>query len=277
VGVGAQAQPGPAREQRQRGVTVTGHPSEPPHELLAAKGVATVLLFKERINGDAVEVDKTRVRILDGGEWSLVFEPLVEPGKKDPLLLSVPFMDVQARAVFQLVSSPSEVDTRLEVTRREPTSGACQEQVAEAQARCAKSGPTRFVREGWLTPQGVRTRDIKGCAPASAAAHGLFCEKGTAYQSGTWVLVDVTIVTTPGQPPWVPREVTLKGVPSQVALPLRSVERETVRLPSGAVRVLVEAEPPKDEEELFILELRDAAGRGLTISEVKSSAKESNP
>ncbi len=43
VGAEARAQPGPAREQRQRSVTVTGNPTDPPHELHAAKGVATVL------------------------------------------------------------------------------------------------------------------------------------------------------------------------------------------------------------------------------------------
>lgn len=273
VGAEARAQPSPLREQRQRSVTVTGHPSEGPQELLVASGVATVLLFKQRVNGAAVEVDRARVRVVESGDWVLVFEPLVEPGQKDRLLLSVPFADGQARAVFLLASSPSAVDTRLEVTLREPAPEACQAQVAEAQARCARSGPTRFALEGGLTG-GVRARGIHKCEAPDAPARGLACQQGAAYRAKTWVLVDVTFGTTPGQPPWAPREVTLKGQRSGVALPPRSVEWVTAGLPPGAVRMLLEAEPPKDETELFTLEVRGAAGRGLTIPDVELSDKE---
>src|SRR5688572_29188797 len=105
----ARAQPSPVLVQQKRSITVTGNPADPPHEIHAAKGVATVLLFKSQINEGTVEVDKTRVKIIDAGEWSIIFEPVIELGSDERLVLSVPFADGQ-RAVFVLVSSPSEVD-----------------------------------------------------------------------------------------------------------------------------------------------------------------------
>jgi uncharacterized protein (TIGR02268 family) len=234
--------------------------------------VATVLVFKSRINGAAVEVDRTRVRILDAGEWSLMFEPLVEPGPEEHLLLSVPFADgnAAARAVFVLASSPSEVDTRLDVVWLKPTVEACLAELAEAQARCSKSNPIRFVRDGWLKKQGVMARKLVDCGRGRAALRGLRCGEGTAYRAETWVLVEVTLINDePGRPPWAPREVTLKRVATGAPLKVRAVELEAARIPPGAKgRVFVEAEPPMGEEAVFTLEVRDAAGRGLTIDRV---------
>ena len=87
--------------------------------------------------------------------------------------------------------------------------------------------------------------------------------------------MDITLFNEPGQPPWVPREVTLKGVSTGVLLKVRAVEVETGQLPPGAMgRVLVEAEPPTSEA-VFLLEVKDAAGRGFTIPKVNLSSKES--
>jgi uncharacterized protein (TIGR02268 family) len=278
VGAEARAQPSPLREPRQRSVTVTGAPADPPQEIHAAKGVATVLLFKSKINGAAVEVDRTRVKLLDAGEWSLTFEPLVEPGLEKPLLLSVPFADgkAAARAVFVLVSSHSEVDTRLDVVRLEPTVEACQEELAEAQARCSKSSPIRFARDGWLKDSGVIAHQFTDCRVNAEDARGLGCRGGTTYWARTWVLVKLLLVNDePSLPPWVPREAALKSAKTGAPLKVRAVELEAARLPPGAQRWLfVEAEPPKAKETEFILKVRDAAGRGLTIEGVNLSAKE---
>jgi len=275
VGAGAQAQPGSARVQRQRAVTVTGAPSEPPTVVHVAQGVATVLVFASQVNGAAVEVDRERVKILDDGNWSLVFEPLVEP--EEGLLLSVPFTEGKAgaRAVFLLVSSPSEVDTRLDVAWLKPTVEECQAQLAEAQARCSKSSPIRFLRDGWLDRGGVSARNFLDCGQTSSAS-GLRCVDGAAYRADTWVLVAVTLFNPPGQPPWVPREVTLKSVKTGALLKPRAVELEAARLPPGAEgRVFLEAELPPSQDAVFTLELTDAAGRRLTLGTVDLSKKES--
>jgi hypothetical protein len=268
MGTAARAQPIPVPEQRQRSVTVTVTAAEPPHEIRVAKGVVTLLLFKDRINQEAVEVDTQRVRILASGDGSLVFEPLVEPGAGGALVLSVPFADgdVPARAAFMLVSSPTEVDTRVEVVRREPT--------AEPPARCANLSPARFARDGWLTKEGVRARKAKQCARAKGAPE---CGLATVYRAQAWVLLDVSLTGQSGQPPWTPREVTLKGMQSGAPVELRSVELVPAKLQPGAKgRLFVEAVPPTSEEE-FILEVRDGEGRGFTIERLDLSMTESKP
>jgi uncharacterized protein (TIGR02268 family) len=276
AGAEARAQPSPPREPRQRSVTVTGSPAEPPQTIHAAKGVATALIFKSQINGAAVEVDPARVKLLDAGERFVLFEPLVEPSPQAPPLVSVPFADGNpaARAVFVLVSSPSSVDTRLDVELLAPTLEACQTELAQAQARCSKSTPLRFVRDGWLGPEGVITRKLDHCRTGSATTLGLRCAAGTAYLADTWMIVAATFANAPGHPPWVPREVTLKsrtGAPWKA----RAVEWEPARIAPGTTgQVFVEAERPKDQEE-FVLELRDAMGRGITIPQVKLSKEES--
>jgi uncharacterized protein (TIGR02268 family) len=274
LGTAARAQPSPAREQRQRSVTVTGSPTDPPHEIHAAKGVATVLLFKSQINGGTVEVDRTRVKIIDAGEWSIIFEPVIEIGRDERLALSVPFADGQ-RAVFVLVSHASDVDTRIDVIRREQTVESCHAELAATQARCSKISPARFAHAGLLTPKGVSARRIDKCTGATRTAHGLVCTDGTAYRAETWAVVDVEIRNESNQPPWVPSEVTIKGMKSGVLLTVRAVEMEPAQIPLGEVgRVFVEVDPPSTGE-LFALELRDAAGRGITIPDVNLSTQES--
>lgn len=276
LGTAARAQPSLVREQRQRSITVTGHLAEPPHEIRAAKGLSTVLVFKSRINGDAVEVDRARVKVLDAGEWSIIFEPVIDLGRDERLVLSVPFADGQ-RAVFALVSHVSEVDTRIDVVRREQTVEACQAELAEAHARCSKLGPVHFTRAGWLTPEGVSTHKIRGCNGESRTDGRPVCENGSAYRAERWALVDMKIRNAPDQPPWVPSEVTLKGMKSSVPLTVRAVELDAAQIAPGEVgRLFVEIELPSSGE-LFVLELRDAAGRGITIPEVDLSPQERKP
>ena len=277
LGTAARAQPSPARERRQRSITVTGNPADPHHEIRAAKGVATVLLFKSRINGGAVEVDRTRVKIIDAGEWSIIFEPVIELGRDERQVLTVPFADGQ-RAVFVLVSSPSEVDTRIDVVRREQTIESCQAELAETQAKCSKLSPAHLARVGWLTRKGVIARPIDKCIGATRTAKGLGCDTGTAYRAETWALVAVEIRNESNQPPWVPREAVLKGQKSGVLLTVRSVEMDAEQIAPGEKgHVFVEMEPPTNAGEPFVLELRDAAGLGITIPWVDLSMQEKKP
>lgn len=273
LGTAARAQLNPAREQRQRSVTVTGNPADPPYEIHAAKGVATVLLFKSQINGGTVEVDRTRVKIIDAGEWSIIFEPVIELGRDERLVLSVPFADGQ-RAVFVLVSHASEVDTRIDVARREQTVESCQADLAEAQARCSMLSPARIARAGLLTPKGVIAREIMRCSGATRTAGGLVCESGTAYRAEAWALVDVMISNESNEHPWVPSEVTIKGMKSGVSVK-GTVEIDAAQIASGEARhVFVEVDPSATREP-FTLELRDSAGRGIAIPLVDLSAQES--
>ena len=276
LGTATRAQPGPAREQRQRSLTVTGDPAEPPHELRVAGGVFTVLSFKSQLRRDAIEVEGRGTRIqVDAGDTFVILEPLIDLGATERLMLSVPFDDGQ-RAVFVLVPHSSEVDTRIDVVRREQTVESCQAQLAEAQARCAKLSPARFVSAGWLTPEGVVAQPLRRCGIERPIA-GLECQSGTAYRAKKWALVDVEIRNTSNEHPWLPREVSLKGMRSGVRLTVRAVEMEPARLaPGERGRVFVELDPPHAAEP-FVLELGDGV-RNLKIPQVSFGAqKEDRP
>jgi Protein of unknown function (DUF2381) len=69
VGTGARAQ-ATAREPRQRTVTLTGNPAEPPHEVHVSDETPTVFLFGSEIRKKSVRVDTTRIRVVDAGEQS---------------------------------------------------------------------------------------------------------------------------------------------------------------------------------------------------------------
>jgi uncharacterized protein (TIGR02268 family) len=276
LGTATRAQPGPAREQRQRSLTVTGDPADPPREIRVARGVFTVLSFKSQLRRDAIEAEGRGTRIqVDAGDTFVILEPLIDLGATERLMLSVPFDDGQ-RAVFVLVPHGSEVDTRIDVVRREQTVQSCQAELAEAQARCAKISPTRFVSAGWLTLDGVVAQALLKCGVGHPAA-GVECQSGTSYRAQNWALVAVQIHNTSNEHPWRPREVSLKGMRSGVRLTVRAVEMEPARLAPGARgRVFVELDPPHAAEP-FVLELGDG-GHTLKIPEVNFSArKEDKP
>jgi uncharacterized protein (TIGR02268 family) len=266
LGTAARAQPSPAREQRQRSVTVTGNPADAPPEIRVTKGVSTVLRFKSQISRDSIAVDGRGTRItVDAGDSSIFLEPLIEFGPAERLVLSVPFADGQ-QAVFVLVSAPSDVDTRIDVIRREQTVESCQSELTEVQARCSKMSPVHFARAGWLTPKGVISRRIIKCN-GRTWMDGLVCGAGIAYRAETWVLVEVMIRNKSNEHPWVPHGVTIKGMKSGVPVTVRAVEMEPAQIAPGDMgHVFVEIEPPHAGEP-FVLELRDTA-RSLKVPEV---------
>jgi uncharacterized protein (TIGR02268 family) len=257
LGTAARAQPSPAREQRQRSVTLTGNPADPPHEIRAAKGVATVLIFKSQINGNAVEVDRTRVKILDAGEWSIIFELVLDLGLDERLVLGVPFADGQ-RAVFVLVSSPSEVDTRIDVVRREQTVEACHAEV------CAgMRGPEDFLLLGYMDGRGVPTAQIRA---ARDSTHGIESERGVAYRGNGWLMFQIRIRNTRGPRAWVPTEATLTGKTGEQLRGRVVLEEQGEPAPGAPVRVLVVTEePPPSAGLAFTLEVSAGDGRILVI------------
>jgi uncharacterized protein (TIGR02268 family) len=217
------------------------------------------------------------VKILDVGEWSLISEPVIELGHDERLVLRVQFIEggASAQALFLLVFSPSEVDTRIDVVRREQTVEACQAELAETQARCAQISPARFARAGLLTKSGVVARTVPGCYTADLRVSRLSCSGATAYRADGWGLVDVEIHNESDQP-WAPREAILKSDTAlEVLLTVRAVEMDAAQLGPGEVRhVLVEVDPPA-EGEMFTLELRDTpGGRSFKLPTVDLSETE---
>jgi uncharacterized protein (TIGR02268 family) len=262
----------PAREQHQRTVTVTSNPADPPPEVRVATGTRTLLLFPAPLRGKVVEVDRTRIRVVDVGERSLVIEALIEPRADERLKLSVPLE--QGRAEFALVTHPTAVDTEIEFLRREQTPAGCEAALRELRARCDAMTPTEFVRAGYLDSTGIVTTRFHGL---KGNPSGFESENGVSYRGPTWILVEAKIINRTGQP-WTLKGATLTSKTGRPAA-VRGVAAEFRELAHGRDgRIFVEAEVPPPSEGLdFTLELRGADGRRVSIPTVRLPPPGSKP
>lgn len=275
-GTVARAQMVPAREQRQRTVTVTGNPDAPPHEVRVAPETPTMFLFGSEIRKRTVQVDATRIRVLDAGERSIIVQAMNSFGGGEREHLEVQFADGKApeRAVFVLVHHPSEVDTLLNVTRQEQHARApdCQVALMELRARCSARGPLEFARSGYLDARGIKTGVVHKHRDESG---GFESELGVSHLGKGWLLVDVVIRNLSGQP-WVPQEATLTSMTGkQVTVRAMTVEPGEIGPGEGA-RILVEADaPPDNVGRDSVLRLRGMDGRIFTFPTLElSSGKE---
>jgi uncharacterized protein (TIGR02268 family) len=263
----AQAQPAPTREPRRRSVTLTGAPLE----ARIATGIRTFLVFSVPIRGKAVEVDPKLIKVVDSGEVSLIIEPLSEPRPGERWTLRVPLADGKAPDVaeFSLVAHPSEVDTEIDVARREESPTACPKC-----APCAALNPAEAIASGLIDKDGVQTWELRGFTDA---ASGFEWKTGVTYRAVDWVLVDVEVIPATRQPALRPTGATLTSKTGEARV--RAVKVAPGKNPN-AVRVLVTTDVPPSSAGLeFTLHLNGADGApSFSIPKVKlPPAKEHNP
>lgn len=269
LGTVARAQSSSPQERRARSVTVTGNPTDPPHEIRVVQGVATLLRFQSPLNREAIEVDGRGTRItVDAGDRSLFIEPLLELGSTERLALRVSFADgkAPAHAVFVLVPAFSEVDTRIDVVRLELLEATCQAELLALRAQCHARGPLEFARAGYLDKNGVKTTVMRAYRDE---AGGFESERGISYFGTGWLLVDISISNKTGQP-WGPQGATLTSKAGrQVTVRAMTAIPEEIS-PGKDGRILVEAEaPPEGAEGEYVLELGGKDGRGFSIPAVR--------
>jgi uncharacterized protein (TIGR02268 family) len=197
AGAVARAQTAPTREPRRRSVTLTGVPLE----VRIATGSRTFLVFGVPIRGQAVEVDRARIKVVDAGKVSLVIEPLSEPGPGERWTLSVPLADGQVPEVaeFTLVAHPSEVDAEIDVARAGKQDTACQPECAP----CAGVSAVDVIASGLINKRGVQTAEFSGFEDS---ATGFESQSGVSYRAAKWVLVEVEITPPPRHAAWTPPE-----------------------------------------------------------------------
>ena len=268
LGAVARAQPAPERAHRQLALTLTGNPAAPVPEVRGAQGIGITFHFDGPIVEQSVQVDASRIRVVDVGPKSLLVELVAEPRADEPSEVAVTFADEeQQRAVFRIVPHPSEVDAWVKVTRRTEQLGeACQARLDELRARCSAQSPTAFVRSGLLPPEGILARTFQSY---SDSAGGRVSDGGVSFRGKGWVLLDVVLSNPTGQP-WTPRVATFKsqnGTPVTV----RRLTSEVEAIPPGETgSVWVETdEPPESAGGLFTLEVSGADGRTLRVGNVK--------
>jgi uncharacterized protein (TIGR02268 family) len=260
-GAASRAEAASSRTQRDRAVTVTGAPGELAPEVRVAKASPTLLLFPATILKSTVTVDESRIRVVDKGERSIIVQAVEDLRAGERHELAVSFADGQApaRAAFVLVTDPGEVDSRIDVERREPPSVTC-----PAEAQQEKPRPEDFVLLGYVDERGIPTAKFPQFADD---AQGLASDPGGSYLGNGWVLFDVKIRNHSNRPPWTPREATLTGR-GGVTLRARLVtEGDGIASPGGGVRVLavVDVLPEDDARRVFTLEVRGDGERSLAI------------
>ena len=266
-GTVARAQPSPAREQRQRTVTVTSNPADPPHEVRVSPETPTVLMFGSEIRKKSVRVDAARIRLVDVGELSIIVQAVSALRDGERQELEVQFADgtAPARAVFALVAHPSEVDTFVNVARQEPAAPT-----GPAEVRAGVSGPEDFLLSGYMDGRGVPTAAI---GQDKDSAHGFDSLGGVVYRGKDWLMFQVKIDNLRGPQAWVPTEATLTSKAGEKLRGRVVLEQQGEQAPGEAVRVLVVTEEPSPSAGLvFTLELSGADGRSLAIPNVKIPA-----
>ncbi|KFE63411.1 hypothetical protein DB31_2529 [Hyalangium minutum] len=252
---------------------MTGNPADPPHEIRVVQGVATLLRFQSPLNREAIEVDGRGTRItVDAGDRSLFLEPLLELGSTERLALRVSFADgkAPAEAMFVLVPASSEVDTRIDVIRLEPSEATCQTELLALKALCRAMGPLEFARAGYLDETGVKTTSFEFYRDE---AGGFEAERGVSHLGPGWLLLDVRIINGSSQP-WAPQGATLTSKAGR-QVTVRAMTAIPEAIPSGQKgRILVEAEaPPKGAGGEYVLELGGKDGRSFSIPAVRVPTK----
>jgi uncharacterized protein (TIGR02268 family) len=183
-----------------------------------------------------VEVDPKLIKVVDAGAVILAIEPLSEPRPGERWTLRVPLADGNAPAVaeFSLVAHPSEVDTEIDVARREESPTAC-----PTCAPCAAMNPADAIASEFIDKDGVQTRELR---KFTDAASGFELKAGVTYRAADWVLVDVEIIPPPGHPAWRPTGATLTNKTGEARV--RAVKVAPGKLSPEAVRVLVTTDVP---------------------------------
>jgi uncharacterized protein (TIGR02268 family) len=174
------AEAAPGRTKRERPVAVAGNPAEPVPEIRVEAATPTLLLFPVPIAKSTLTVDDTRIRVLDAGERSSIVQAFEELGAGERHELAVFFADgrTPARAAFVLVTDPAEVDSQVDVERREPPIAAC-----PAETSRPPPGPEDFVLLGYVGKSGVQTGTVQ---QASDDPRGLHSASGWTYRGATW-------------------------------------------------------------------------------------------
>ncbi|WP_224367661.1 DUF2381 family protein [Hyalangium versicolor] len=249
---------------RGRHVTIAAQAGEPLPEVRVVAGSTTLILLDAPVDKASVQLDTTRIRLVDVGERTLVLEPIVTPAPKERWVLRVRYADrAQPEwAAFALVSQPGEVDLQVTAVRKRQTLASCQASLAEAQARCASTRAEVWVLVDWLAGNSVQAAPFKKDPRV----------RGWVYRLGTQVFLVLTLTNAAGPEPWTPTAATLCSQtrkPTEVRA--RAVHaRQDPLMPGEWGTIVVEVElPPTPENSVLNLELRDEGGRSLEVEDVE--------
>lgn len=186
----------------------------------------------------------------------------LEPGRK--LIVPVRSQDGAApvRAVFLLVSQPTQVDKEKEVdVARRPAPPVTLEG--------GTNGTAAAVPPEQVDVNGIQFSEFRARMPPGDAS-GLDVRKSRGARTKGWASVFLEVRNLPGRKPWAPGAARLASMKGD-EVPVRQVRMDKPLLEPGEVgAVVVETEAPGRGERFFLLELVDTeGGRLLRVGEVE--------
>ena len=167
---------------------------------------ALMFLFDGLLQKELLQVDASRLRIVDAGQRSLILEPLVDLADGERTEVRVAFAEGSPRqAILAIVPHPSEVDTWINVSRHvEDPEAVCQARIAE---RCGAQGPIAIRRSALLGNKGVSTKKL---VRAPIPQDGLEYVSGYAFRGETWVLLEIQLENVSDRA-WSTRETVVRN------------------------------------------------------------------
>jgi uncharacterized protein (TIGR02268 family) len=273
-----------SRELTRRRVALNSVPADQPVELHVAPGDLTALEFDTPVDRAGVTVGEARDRfaMFEVNERLIVVSPRNGFSANDRVQLSVPFADGLApvRAVFLLVTHPTEVDAQVKVSRAPRTTEALQAELDEVRAVCALKDRELETLRVRKDVEGLTELLLKGVIGLNGIAvdttelrlkpvHGLRASSLTRYLADQWAALIIRVQNTSASP-WTPEEARLffPGGTRFRSLPVRM--KGTSIEPGQQGDVVVETGAPRElMRQLPRIELRDPTGeRPLLIPAV---------
>jgi uncharacterized protein (TIGR02268 family) len=228
-------------------------------EIHALLGVTTAIVFDAEIDQTSVQVDRTRVKLVDVGARSILFVPLLEIGLGERLGLTVRYAagGSPEQAHFAIVSRPPTVDTVLSVLRGPQSLAACQAELAQAREGCADATAPLWDLADRLAGEGVEALVLD---PKQGATSGLWIRKIYIYRFNKSGFIVAWVKNPPGQPSWLPQSAALTCERTRVSVKVRRMSVRSQNTQAGGMtEVAVETElPPPGTGPRFTLELRGA-------------------
>jgi uncharacterized protein (TIGR02268 family) len=258
-----------ARVRREQQLILARLPAGSEPELRVAPGITTVVRFDAEVSH--VEVKREGLGHLvwwDVAGQSLLLEPRQELASFGPLPLEVVLVQgpTRARLLFQLVSHPGEVDTRVDVELRPRSTRS--EQDSELASPRREGGPfSHLVFSGVVGKSGVTYGTFQGTAVGS----GVQVKNARDYRAERGRAITFLVQNPTGGSPWVAAEVVRLSRADEVS---KSRGRWTVSMEApiapGATGLVVVESVEEGTGALVLLEVREAGGnRSVRVEEIR--------
>lgn len=252
----ARAQPSPCQTPVRR-IELATSPGPPP-ELCVSPGLSTTLLFDQELATDAVELEgRERFRRVEATGSLLVLVPSEKLAPGERLRLKVRFKETgpAASAAFMLAVYRDQAEQQIEISSP-PAPGTCQAELQrkeEELQRCldqraspppqALASLAALMMESAIEPRLLTTKRLTSPSVITAPAEGLAVMRVSLHRSRSRFVVEVRVMNTGPEKPWVAAGAAFLGRSGEVLEPFHVLQSQPLA-PGEIGQVWVEAPVP---------------------------------